>query len=712
MPETLDEKPKVGRPSKADRLRDVHALALRRFHAIENASRDDRTMSRNDRRFGTVPGAMWEDPVLSMTFAKKPRFELSYIMGARIRLDGEYRANRPTVTFAPRDVGNSDADETAEALNGLFRSDWADFHGDGMGDNAFSEMALGGMGGGHTPTVWEDDEEDCGKQRVAFKPIVDADLSIYYDLDSKDEQKRDATHAFRVYTKTRAAFEEEWPNEDTSTWPVSTCDGSIYDWHTPDVVKIADYYVVERVKVQTSTVKTLLGKTSTMTGDELDEEPKDYEGDEVEGVDAPRLTPRKRLIAEGCTITPGKKKTIKQVRKYLLSGGGVLEDYGIINGTEIPLPTLYGIRDWVDNKERWQGIVRVASDAQRVLNMVFSRLVELSATGVSKVPVFHPEEIVGVGAQWEGRHLETPAYLQRRRLKDSAGNDMPSPAIEYTPTPEIDQATAGVMQLAQNSLKEILGHKEQHEAIRGNVTGKAIELQQVAKDVMSLIYLDKAKQFMQRVGECWLSAAVDVYVEPGRRLKTIGADMKTRGSITLGEPGVDDKGNIIKRYDLSKAKFDVIVDVGPSTATKRAAIVSALTQLLQILPQDEPETRKVVTAAILANMEGEGLAQVRGYFRKQLVRMGVEKPTELEQAEMDREREAAGQAKPSAQDQALAALAQKEAALARKAEVDAGLSAANTEKARAQTALVEAQTIETVADLDVRTRGGQAPPTR
>lgn len=713
MPEALDEKPKIGRPSKSEKRAAVLAKALERFHRIESASRDDREISRNDRRFGTIPGAMWEEPMLAMTFAKKPRFELSYIMGARIRMEGEYRANRPAVTFMPRDVGNAANDELAEALNGLFRADWDQFHGDGAGGNAFSEMILGGMGAVHVQCVSEDpDDEDCERQRVAFKPVVDADISIYYDLDSKDQEKRDATHGFKTFTKTRSWFADNYPGQDTAKWPTLT-NSNGYDWYTDDAITLADYYVVEHVKVDAFTVKPLLGDAYQMTEDEIDE-PVESEGDDEyeEGDDDEdtRMTQRELLTAQGCTIIENKKpKRVKQIRKYLMTGGAILEDYGPINGTEIPLPVLYGIRDWVDGKERWQGIVRVAADAQRVVNMGFSRLVELSATGAAKIPVFHPEEMVGVGATWAGRNLETPAYLLRQRQQDGAGVIQPSGQIEWTPTPEIDQATAGVLQLSQQSLKEILGHKEQHEQLVGGVTGKAIELQQVAKDVMSLIYLDQAKQFMQRVGECWLAAAVDVYVEPGRKMKTIGADMKTRGSITLGETGVDDDGNIIKRYDLSRVKFDVIVDVGPSTATKRAAIVSALTNLLQVIPTDDPETRQVVTAALLANMEGEGLAALRGHFRKKLVRMGVEKPTELEQAEIDKERAAAGQAQPGPQDQALLALAQKEANLAKKAEVDAVLSAANAEKARAQTALVEAQTIEVIADLDTRTGGGQPP---
>jgi hypothetical protein len=44
----------------------------------------------------------------------------------------------------------------------------------------------------------------------------------------------------------------------------------------------------------------------------------------------------------------------------------------------------------------------------------------------------------------------------------------------------------------------------------------------------------------------------------------------------------------------------------------------------------DPETQKVLQAMAMMNMEGEGIDDVREYFRKQLVQTGVVKPTEEE----------------------------------------------------------------------------------
>jgi hypothetical protein len=707
--EILDSKPKIGRPSKAEKLKRIYAAARKQFDRIESATRDDRQMSRDDRRFASVPGAQWEGP-LSQQFANKPRLELNRIMGARIRLEGEHRANRALVDFMPRD--GSEADELANACDGLFRADWQDSHGDGAGDNAFTEQILGGVGAMRVRSICADeDDEDCDEQRIAFEPIVDADISVYWDLNSKDQQKRDAMHCFVVTAMERAAFEEEYPDDDPSSWPASTInDGVLFDWYTPDVVKVAEYYVVEIIKVKYCEVKPIIGEGYEMTCDELDaEKPDDWDEEE----DGPFRTKREMLGLEGCTFSEPETKKTRQVHKYVMSGSAIIEDCGVINGKCIPIVPFYGVRDFIDNKERWQGLVRVAKDPQRIVNMAFSRLAEISAYSPISVPIFHPEEVLGHQLDWTNANVEPKAYLQRNALEGSDGAKVFGAPMQYTKPPEIPPATVGVLGLAQQELKDILGNSQEREKVVPNISGKAIELIQQAMDTLTFIYLDNYKKGVERVGEVWLSMAPDVYVEEGRKLKTIGPDMKTRGQVTIAEPGLDSDGVPIEggKYNLSRAKYDVVVDVGPSTTTKRAATVSALTQMLGVLPQEDTETRHLVTLKILENLEGEGLDDIRAFSRAQLVKAGVVKPTEEEKAKLTEEAQAAQANKqPDPQALTLQAMAQKEAALAQKAQADTALSIANRAKIEAETQKIHAQTVETVADLDMRTRMGGQPP--
>jgi Phage P22-like portal protein len=76
--------------------------------------------------------------------------------------------------------------------------------------------------------------------------------------------------------------------------------------------------------------------------------------------------------------------------------------------------------------------------------------------------------------------------------------------------------------------------------------------------------------------------------------------------------------------------------VGPSSDSKRAATVRSLVGMLQFA-QNDPEMSTVLTSMAMMNMEGEGLKDVRDFFRKRLVRMGAVEPNEEEMQEMEAE---------------------------------------------------------------------------
>jgi hypothetical protein len=155
---------------------------------------------------------------------------------------------------------------------------------------------------------------------------------------------------------------------------------------------------------------------------------------------------------------------------------------------------------------------------------------------------------------------------------------------------------------------------------------------------------------------------------------------------------VNDEGELEHENDLTEAEFDVAVEVGPSSSSKRAATVRALTQMMAVT--QDPEAQRVLQAAALMNMEGEGLADIRDHFRRQLVQMGVIKPTDEEAQQM----QAAGQQQdPNAV--FLQAAAEEAMAKAAKANADVVKTIAESE-------LTQAKTAETLMKID---GGGDAP---
>lgn len=641
---------------------DVHARALREFTKTESAQRDERYQCLQDRRFYSIAGAMWEGP-LGQQFENKPRFEVNKVHLAVIRIINEYRNNRLSVCFQPKDgVAN---DKLADTCAGLFRADEQDSGAQEAYDNCFEEGVGGGFGAIRLRCEYEDDEDEENEyQRICIEPIVDADSCVFYNLGATRQDKKDAK---RCWVLTGYSFEEyeERYGEDPSTWPKSIHQNE-FDWTPGQVVYVAEYYEIEETHVKKITVKDPVGNEETYTKDEFEEKAAEL-----------RATGWKK-VAERSIKT-------KRVHKYIMNGARILEDCGYIAGKLIPIVPYYGKRWFVDGTERCMGHVRLAKDATRLKNMQISKLAEVSALSSVEKPIFTPEQMAGHTTMWSEDSVKNYPFVLINTLTDAQGNPMPAGPLGYTKPPMIAPAMAALLQLTETDLQDVLGNQQAAEQLPENISGKAVELIQNRLDMQVFIYVDNFAKTIQRVGEVWLSMAKDVYADAGRKMKSIGPSDEV-GSVELLRPMIDKKTK--KQYlenDMSQAGFNVSVTVGPSSDSRRAATVRALTGMMALV--QDPDTMQVLQSMAMMNMEGEGIQDVRDYFRQILLRKGVVKPTDEEAEQMAKEQAAQGQ-QIDPQSQYLLSAAQEAEANAADKRANTMLTVAKTEKTQADTTKV------------------------
>lgn len=168
-------------------------------------------------------------------------------------------------------------------------------------------------------------------------------------------------------------------------------------------------------------------------------------------------------------------------------------------------------------------------------------------------------------------------------------------------------------------------------------------------------------------------------------MKTVQRDGKT-GSVVVNEPYYDqEQAREVVKNDLSRANLEVNVQVGPSSSSKRQAVVRQLLNLRQI--EQDPQTAKALTLSIIANIEGEGLGDLNDWARMEGIRLGTIKPTDEEREQLAAE---AQNQQPNAQEQYFRAAAEREQA-------DAALARAGTVDKIAGADLKKAQTAETWA---------------
>lgn len=658
----------MARPSKEERLNTIHDEAIREFGKIQSALRDERLQCLQDRRFYSIAGAQWEGP-LGTQFENKPRFEVNKVHLAVIRIFNEYRNNRITVNFVSKE--GRDNDKLAETCSSLYRADEQDSVAEEAYDNAFEEAVGGGFGAWRLRAEYEDEEDDENEyQRIRFEPIFDADSSVFFDLNAKRQDKADAKRCYVLTAMTRDAFREEW-NDDPNTWPKSVYQRQ-FDWLTPDVVYVAEYYQVEDTKETVHIYRGLDGEERRVRDSELEED------DSLE----------ETLQATGFREVRQKKIKRRRVHKYIMSGKGILEDCGYIAGKHIPIVPVYGKRWFVDNVERCMGHVRLAKDAQRLKNMQLSKMGEIAAIGSVEKPIFTPEQIASHQIMWAEDNIKNYPYLLVNPLTDGNGQPVATGPVAYTKAPEIPPAMAALLQITEQDMQDVLGNQQAGEQLQPNISGKAVELIQNKLDMQTFIYMSNMAKAIKRSGEIWLSMAKDILVDEGRKMKGIGEQGEVE-SIELLKPVATEAGEVEHENDLSDADFDVAVDVGPSSASKRQTTVRALTGMMQIT--QDPETLQVLGAMAMMNMEGEGITEVRDYFRQKLIKMGVVKPTEEEAQALMAE---AQNQQPDANTVFLQASAEQAQAEAVKARADTILTVAKAEKTKAETA-------ETLAGMDI-----------
>lgn len=656
----------MARVTREQRHHAVHQEALVEFDNIQSALRDERLQCLQDRRFYSIAGAQWEGP-LGDQFENKPKFEVNKIALSVQRIFTEYRNNRITVDFVSK-TGEK-GDRLSDVCDGLYRADEQDSVANEAYDNAFEEAVGGGFGAWRLKTEYEDDEDpEDDRQRIRIEPIFDADSSVFFDLEAKRQDKADAKRCFVLYSMTREAYKDTW-GDDPASWPKEIHQYE-FDWLTPDVVYVAEYYRVEEVSETIRIFQSIDGTEDRYSPDELTEEV------------------LMQLEAVGSTEVRQKKIKRRRVRMYIMSGSKILDDCGYIAGKCIPIIPVYGKRWFIDNVERCMGHVRMAKDAQRLANMQRSKLAEISALSSVEKPIMTPEQVAGHQDLWAQDNLMNYPYMLINPVTGADGSQAPSGPVGYTKPPAVPPAMAALLSVTEQDIRDVLGNQEQGDKIVSNISGKAVEMVQQRLDMQTFIYMSNMAKAIRRCGEVWLGMAKDVYVEPKRKMKMISAQ-NDMSSVELLRPTVDeDTGEIRMENDLSDANLDVTVDVGPSFTSQRAAIVRSLTGMMAIT--QDPQAQQVLQSVAIMNMEGEGLSDVRNFFRKKMVEAGVVQPTEEEMIQMQ-----AAMANQQPDPNAVFLQAAAEEATAKAAGARAGVV-----KTVADAELSRAKTIQTLASVD------------
>lgn len=647
--------------AKSDKLKAVFDRAIKRFQDTAEPQLEMRELALSARRFVTIPGAQWEG-IWGEQFENTPRVEVPKILRGIRKIETDYRDNRIAPDFRPS--GGESDQETADTLDGLHRADSYQFKAQQARDNAFSEAVRGGFGAYRLTNEWADPyDKDSDEQRInPGMVIVDADQRVFFDLNSKLYDKSDARFAFVITSFTRDAFEEQYPDAACSSWDDYSYFGR-YEWASPDMVRVAEYYEREEVS------ERLYVLTHTLVGQEERFWHSDITDEEIE-----------ERQAQGWTVTERRKKRVR-IHKYIISGTELLSDQGRIAGPHIPIVPVYGARDFVDDQERFTGYVQPRMDAQRLYNAKVSKLAEVDTLAPRETPIFATEQMTpNLAAQWATANISRLPYLLVNPLRNEDGSIAVAGEIGKVMPPQLPPVTAGLLQIANNDLTE--DDQDGASEIRANTSADAMDIAATRVDAKSGVFLDNMRQSVQREGEIYLGMAGEVYVEPGRIVETMDEDGGD-GTAVLMQAATGKNGNFHIRNDFTRGRYKVIASVSEATATRRDKTVKRCLQAAQIaISAQDMEGAQAFIGTAMLNSDGEGMQDLQQWYRQRMVSMGVVPPNEDEKAAME---QAAQNEQPDptvemvgAQTEALRADAEETMAKARKTDADTGLAQAKT----------------------------------
>jgi len=168
----------------------------------------------------------------------------------------------------------------------------------------------------------------------------------------------------------------------------------------------------------------------------------------------------------------------------------------------------------------------------------------------------------------------------RYKQTDTDGQPAPPP-IRQAP----EQPPAGIMAAASGinaDLQAVVGIFDPNQLPQGNISGKALQGQQMQVDMTNYHYYDNLTRSIAHTGRIILDLIPKIY-DKERVMRIIGDDGKpkivTINQKTTGENGIDRVLN-----DVTIGEYDIVMDTGPGYSTKRQEAVESMMAALTANP--------------------------------------------------------------------------------------------------------------------------------
>lgn len=583
--------PSKAKPTKGNADADFLAVARARFKQSMDANSVSRASELDDLRFAAGSpdnGWQWPDQIRvgrqNDINGARPCLTINKLTQHIRQVTNDQRQNRPAIKVIPAD-DNGDV-QVAEVYNGLIRHIEYMSNADIAYDTACENQVTIGEGYFRVLTDYCDDlsfEQDLKIARIR------SSFSVYMDPMIQDPTGADQQWCFITETMSTDEFRAQYPKAADSDWDVQGIGDNLLQWITEDTVRIAEYFCYESEDVEI----VLLADGTTLTKAEYDEVFADFP-----------IPPQ---------IVNRRTSTIKKVIWTKINGAQVLERQEWM-GKYIPIIRVVGNEYEVDGRMVVSGIVRNAKDAQRMYNYWVSNEAEMLALAPRAPFVVAAGQIEGFEDKWANANTTNYPYLEYNPISEE-GVVVPSPQRVIPPMP-----SAGILQAKLGAADDIKGTTGQYDASLGQrsneTSGRAIAARQRSADVGTFHFIDNLSHAIRQCGRVLIDMIPKVY-DTKRVARIIGEDGET--SRVMIDPKaeapyqkVEQEDAILKIYNPTIGRYDVVVTVGPSFNSRRQEALDGMTALVQA----NPELWKVIGDLLVKSMDWPGSQEMADRIKK------------------------------------------------------------------------------------------------
>lgn len=556
------------KPSKKETEKIIRE-AKERLQESYDYDRDNRREAAIDLQF--LAGDQWPEQVrIERERDKRPMLTINRLPQFVRQVTNDVRQADVAIKTSPVD-GKSDP-ELSRIYNGLLRQIQYQSSASHVFATTAGHQVACGIGWFRVTTEYTDDT--TFDQEIRIRAIPNP-LSVYCDPAAIEIDRSDASWMIVAQEMPVAAFKAQWPKASVTEVEAPTDFTSSMHWFSDETVRVAEYWK-----------KVPLKKTLALTP----------QGETIDITDIPQTMHRMLGIDQ----MPQRVVDTHKVEMYLVSGGEILSGPHEWLGKHIPIVPVIGDEIPLEKIRYRFGMVRFARDPQQLYNYYRTASAESIALA-PKAPFLATAAMIGpYKGMWDTANLKNRPYLLYEPDERAPGL---APKREHPP--ETPVALIQETERASEDMKATTGIYDAALGAKSNETsGVAIARRQMEGDVSNYHYSDNLERALHYAGRILIDLIPKIY-DSQRIVRIMGDDDEEEfvpiNQVMYGVDGVPQLMN-----DLSTARFDVRVTIGPSYSTRRLETANSVLEFLKVYPDAAP----LVGDIVAKNLDFEGSDEV------------------------------------------------------------------------------------------------------